>query len=98
MSKSTKAARDRHFKKGAEMDDNNPSAYKPAPGDKGANTKPSKHTIKFKQMFGDNTDPLKVAQARVDREKKSDALKFDRRLDRARLARARMKNAKTKGK
>tara|TARA_B100000941_G_scaffold49173_1_gene31096 strand:- start:2287 stop:3612 length:1326 start_codon:yes stop_codon:yes gene_type:complete len=98
MSKSTKAARDRHFKKGAKMDDNNPSAYKPAPGDKGAKTKPSKHTIKFKQMFGDNTDPLKVAQARVDREKKSDALKFDRRLDRARLARARMKNAKTKGK
>lgn len=98
MSKSTKAARDRHFKKGAKMDDDNPAAYKPAPGDKGATTKPSKHTLKFKQMFGDATDPLAMAKARIDREKKSDALKFDRRLDRARLARARMKNAQTKGK
>jgi len=98
MSKSTKAARDRHFKKGAKMDDDNPAAYKPAPGDKGAKTKPSKHTLKFKQMFGDETDPLARAKSRIDREKKSDALKFDRRLDRARLARARMKNAQTKGK
>ena len=54
LSKSTKAARDRHFKKGAKMDDDNPSAYKPAPGDKGAKTKPSKHTKRFKQMFGDD--------------------------------------------
>lgn len=54
LSKSTKAARDRHFKKGAKMDDDNPSAYKPAPGDKGAKTKPSRHTKRFKQMFGDD--------------------------------------------
>ena len=26
--------------------------YKPAPGDAGAKTKPSKHTKKFMQMFG----------------------------------------------
>lgn len=52
-SKSTKTARDRHFKKGAKMDDDNPAAYKKAPGDATAKTKPSKHTKRFKAMFGD---------------------------------------------
>ena len=51
---STKKARDAHFKKGAKMDDDNPAAYKKAPGDANAKTKPSKHTKKFKQMFGDD--------------------------------------------
>ena len=51
---STKKARDAHFKKGAKMDDDNPAAYKKAPGDATAKTKPSKHTKKFKQMFGDD--------------------------------------------
>ena len=54
LKKSTKIARDRQFKKQAKMDDDNPAAYKPAPGDKGAKTKPSKHTKRFKQMFGDD--------------------------------------------
>lgn len=53
MSKSTKSKRDAHFKKGAAKSDDDSSAYKPAPGDKGAKTKPSKHTKKFKQMFGE---------------------------------------------
>lgn len=94
MSKSTKVARDRHFKKGAEMDDDNPAAYKKAPGDHGAKTKLSKHTIKFRQMYGE--DAIKIAQARIDREKESDALKHDRMLDRARLAKARAMNRSTK--
>lgn len=51
LAKSTKAARDRHFKKGAKMDDDNPKAYKPAPGDATAKTKPSKFTKQFKDMF-----------------------------------------------
>lgn len=55
MSKSTKSKRDAHFKKGAKMDDDNPAAYKPAPGDATAKTKPSKHTKKYQQMFGENT-------------------------------------------
>lgn len=54
MSKSTKSKRDAHFKKGAAKSDDDSSAYKPAPGDKGAKTKPSKHTKKFKQMFGES--------------------------------------------
>ena len=52
-SKSTKQARARHFEKGAKMDDADPAAYKPAPGDKSAKTKPSKHTLKYRQMFGE---------------------------------------------
>ena len=38
------------------MDDDNPAAYTPAPGDKGGKTKPSKHTKKFKQMFGEQKE------------------------------------------
>ena len=67
MSKSTKQARDRHFTKGAKMDDDNPDAYKPAPGDKGAKTKPSKYTKKFKQMYGERRiDPADVDTSATD--------------------------------
>ena len=54
VDKDKKSARDAHFKKGASMDDDNPNAYKPAPGDAGAKTKPSKHTNKYKKMFGED--------------------------------------------
>ena len=53
MKKSTKQSRARHFEKGAKMDDDNPAAYKPAPGDKGAKTKLSKYTKKYRQMYGE---------------------------------------------
>lgn len=53
LSKSTKQDRDRHFKRKTKMASDNPKAYTPAPGDASAETKPSKHTIKFKQMFGE---------------------------------------------
>ena len=62
MSKSTKSKRDAHFKKGAKMDDDDPDAYKPAPGDKSAKTKPSKHTKKFKQMFGEKVEYFNIVQ------------------------------------
>ena len=58
LSKSTKDKRDAHFKKGTKMDDDNPAAYKPAPGDATAKTKPSKHTKKFKDMYGEELIPL----------------------------------------
>tara|TARA_B100001093_G_scaffold448890_1_gene454767 strand:+ start:453 stop:1793 length:1341 start_codon:yes stop_codon:yes gene_type:complete len=45
MSVSTKKKRDAHFKK---------KSTKPAPGDAKAKTKPSTHTKKFAQMFGEN--------------------------------------------
>jgi len=53
MSKSTKVSRARQFNRQAKMDDDDPKAYKPAPGDKGAKTKPSQYTKKFKQMYGE---------------------------------------------
>ena len=53
MAKSTKQARARHFAKYGKKDDDTDSNYKPAPGDASAKTKPSKHTKKFKQMFGE---------------------------------------------
>jgi hypothetical protein len=56
MSKSTKQARARHFEKGADKDDDDPNAYKPAPGDKSAKTKLSKHTKKVRQMYPDLYD------------------------------------------
>jgi hypothetical protein len=53
LKKSTSDKRQAHFNKGAKMDDDNPAAYKPAPGDATAKTKLSKHTKKYKQMFGE---------------------------------------------
>jgi hypothetical protein len=54
LSKSTVDKRKAQFKKQAQMDDDNPAAYKPAPGDATAKTKTSKHTKKFKDMFGED--------------------------------------------
>ena len=60
MSKSTKDKRAAQFAKQADMDDDNPAAYKPAPGDATAKTKPSKHTKKYKQMFGEASDETMI--------------------------------------
>ena len=51
LKKSTKAKRDAHFKKHGKKADDDASAYKPAPGDATAKTKPSKYTKAFKDMF-----------------------------------------------
>ena len=56
MSKATKKKRDAHFKKNADKPDGDKSSYKPAPGDKDAKTKPSKHTKKYHAMFPDKKD------------------------------------------
>lgn len=85
VSKSTMAKRKAHFKKGAKMDDDNPAAYKPAPGDAQAKTKTSKHTIRFRQMYGEKNSQVDIAQARIDREKESDKKRHDRMMDRARM-------------
>lgn len=70
MSKSTKAARARHFEKGASKDDNDSSAYKPAPGDKSAKTKPSKYTKAIQKKYPELYDE---AKADTSLEKKSEA-------------------------
>lgn len=60
VAKDKKDARAAHFERGAKMDDDNPAAYKPAPGDKEAKTKPSVHTKKFKDMFGEMNEAYKA--------------------------------------
>ena len=60
MSKSTKKARARHFAKYGKKDDDDDKNYKPAPGDAGATTKPSKHTLKFRQMYGESFNEQKM--------------------------------------
>ena len=76
MAVSTKKARDTHFTKGAKMDDDNPAAYKQAPGDKGKKTKPSTHTKKFKQMYGEKLAKNADQGDYIDDFEKSDAPQF----------------------
>ena len=52
MAKSTKKSRSSHFKKQTKKATDDPSAYKPAPGDASAKTKPSKYTKKYQQLYG----------------------------------------------
>ena len=69
MAKSTKDKRDAHFRKQAAKDDDDPNAYKPAPGDATAKTKPSKYTNKMKKLFPD----LYKENADKSLQKKADA-------------------------
>ena len=64
LSKSTKAARDAHFKKNND--------YGPAPGDKGAKTKKSKHTKKFEKMFGESINEMPAGRSENDTGKFND--------------------------
>ena len=75
MKKSTKLARARHFAKHAKMDDDNPAAYKKAPGDASAKTKPSQHTKKYKQMYGEMAEHLTFEDFIVTEGKADAALK-----------------------
>jgi len=75
LAKSTSAKRKAHFKKGAAKDDNNPAAYKPAPGDARAKTKPSQHTKKYKDMYGEMAEYLSFEDYVVTEGKADDALK-----------------------
>jgi len=99
LSKSTKARRDAHFKKHGKKADNDPSAYKPAPGDANAKTKPSKYTKMYHDMFGEQVEmELKEfftivdkmeeelsagSKARQEREKKQLAIRHEREKARA---------------
>jgi hypothetical protein len=91
LSKSTKAKRDAEFKKGAEKDSDDPTAYPDKhAGDTGAKTKLSKHTKKYRDMFGEGE--VDSAKEKIDREKASDKKKHDRMLDRARTSDTKAKN------
>ena len=98
LQKATKVARDRHFKKHGKKADNDASAYKPAPGDKTAKTKPSKYTKVVDKMLN-KEDAVQTARKRIEREKdiekRSDdnqKVRHDKILDRARRARMLRRN------
>ena len=67
MAKSTKDKRATHFKKKKEG---------PAPGDASAETKPSVHTKKFKQMYGEARAKQAVAGSKVQKLVTAHGLKF----------------------
>jgi nicotinic acid mononucleotide adenylyltransferase len=53
LSSSTAKARVAHWKKMDKLSDRDPRAYEPAPGDATAKTKESKHTKKYREMYGE---------------------------------------------
>ena len=91
LSKSTKQKRLSHFNRTSKMADDNPAAYKQAPGDKTAKTKPSKHTLKYKRMYGE--DAVDLAKQKIDREKRMDKIKHARMLNRAKVRKLKNKGA-----
>lgn len=56
LSSSTAKARKAHWAKASKMDPSNPAAYEPAPGDKNAKTKESKHTKAYRAKFGEEDE------------------------------------------
>ena len=79
MAKSTKKKRSAFFKKQSKKDDDDPSAYEPAPGDKSAKTKPSKHTKRFKQVFGESSENLEESNPKkaVQNKAEKTGISFD---------------------
>jgi hypothetical protein len=93
LSKDDKEARAKQFAKGADKPDGADSSYKPAPGDADAKTKPSKHTLKYKKMFGEGA--VEDTRERHKQEKEELKRQHDAEMDDARLQDARDKNAQT---
>jgi phosphopantetheine adenylyltransferase len=56
LSSATAKARAAHWDKMDKKSDSDPSAYEPAPGDATAKTKESKHTKKYRAMFGEDME------------------------------------------
>ena len=61
LSGKEKKSHDRHLEKQGKKSDSDKSAYKQSPADKKAKTIPSKHTNKFKQMYGEDYLNEKIA-------------------------------------
>jgi len=98
LKKATKIARDRHFKKHGKKADDDSSAYKPAPGDKTAETKPSKYTKAYNKMFGEKfkrDDEVSSVRKTINRELDADKIRHDRMIDRARIVKARRQARET---
>tara|TARA_R110002074_G_scaffold270338_3_gene442103 strand:+ start:8159 stop:10135 length:1977 start_codon:yes stop_codon:yes gene_type:complete len=65
LSDKDKKAHDKHLEKGSKKSDDDKSAYKQSPADKKAKTKPSVHTKKFKQMYGETKKLLEFTTAQI---------------------------------
>lgn len=76
LSKSTKAARDAQFKKQTQMGSRDPAAYKPAPGDKDAETKPSKYTMMYKKLY-EKKIPVLLKNYKLIKEDTTGQIEFD---------------------
>jgi len=76
VAKNKKDDREDHFERNAKKADDDPSAYRPAPGDKEAKTKESKHTKKARAMgYTEEFDFLgedAAGKSLADKAKKSD--------------------------
>jgi nicotinic acid mononucleotide adenylyltransferase len=82
VKKDKKDDREAHFKRKAKVNDDDPKAYTDAPGDKEARekgTKPSKHTKKFKDMFGE-AKTIKVGESSVGADATTYAHVVDRKI------------------
>lgn len=71
LSSSTAKARAAHWKKTSKMDPKNPAAYEPAPGDKTAKTKESKHTKAYRAKFGEEVEIDETATAGLAKKAKA---------------------------
>lgn len=76
LSKSTIAKRKAHWNKKDKLSDKDPKAYEPAPGDANAKTKESKHTKKYKELYGEMTNKPQPNMA--DLEKNASLSKKDK--------------------
>lgn len=69
LSKSTSAKRSAHFNRQARMSDDDPSAYKPAPGDARADTKTSKWTQAYADKYGEELEESETSALQKKAEK-----------------------------
>ena len=79
VDKGDKEKRAKQFARQAKMSDDDPKAYKPAPGDKDTKTKPSSHTKKFKQMYGEGgANPAQQAAIAISKKEKAGKPGYDK--------------------
>jgi hypothetical protein len=70
-----KEARAKQFRKGSKSKDDDKDAYKKAPGDKGAKTKESEHTKKYKERF-ESTEIVEVFNKGVRKKSKETGIPY----------------------
>jgi len=76
LSDKEKKSHDRHLAKQGKKSDSDKSAYKQSPADKVAKTKPSVHTKKYKQMFGENDVSLDEAIKGLQKKAKKSGMPY----------------------